>query len=153
MEETGNKRPSNASRTIVLISALLPVVLLGGILYLFLVRGTGLNLGAPAPIEKLEFERVVLRPDEIRAHVINTGPEPATIAQVQVGFLNRASWEFEVTPSPTISRLGRAVVTIPYPWTPGEPYEIALITANNLIFAHEIVIAAETPVVNSTTLW
>ena len=153
MEETGNKRPSNASRTIVLVSALLPVVLLGGILYLFLVRGTGLNLGAPAPIEKLEFERVVLRTDEIRAHVINTGPEPATIAQVQVGFLNRASWEFEVTPSPTIPRLGRAVVTIPYPWTPGEPYEIALITANNLIFAHEIEIAAETPVVNSTTLW
>jgi zinc transporter ZupT len=123
----------------------MPVLLLAGILYLLFARGTGLELAAPAPIEKVEFERVVLRPGEIQAHVINTGPEPVTVAQVQVGWLSRASWQFEVKPDPTIPRLGRATVAIPYPWTPGEPYEIALISANGLIFTHDIEIAQETP--------
>src|SRR3989338_5540186 len=142
---TDAKLPAKTPRALVLASALLPVLLLAGILYLLFARGTGLYLEAPAPIEKLEFERVVLEPGLIRVHVINTGPEPLTIAQTQVGWISRASWEFEVAPSPTIPRLGRAVVRIPYPWTPGEPYEIVLITGNNLIFAHEIEMAAETP--------
>ncbi len=145
MAQTERNTAGKSSRAVVIASALLPVLLLAGILYFLVTQGTGLNLAAPAPIEKLEFERIVLRPGEIRAHVINTGPEAVTIAQVQVGFLNRASWEFAVSPDPTIARLGRAVVSIPYPWTPGEPYEIVLITANSLIFTHEIEVAAETP--------
>ncbi len=145
MAQTERNTAGKSSRAVVIASALLPVLLLAGILYFLVTRGTGLNLAAPAPIEKLEFERIVLRPGEIRAHVINTGPEAVTIAQVQVGFLNRASWEFAVSPDPTIARLGRAVVSIPYPWTPGEPYEIVLITANSLIFTHDIEVAAETP--------
>ncbi|MFB3153266.1 MAG: ZIP family metal transporter [Candidatus Acidiferrales bacterium] len=145
MAQTERNTAGKSSRAVVIASALLPVLLLAGILYFLVTRGTGLNMAAPAPIEKLEFERIVLRPGEIRAHVINTGPEAVTIAQVQVGFLNRASWEFSVSPGPTIARLGRAVVSIPYPWTPGEPYEIVLITANSLIFTHDIEVAAETP--------
>ncbi|MFQ5724662.1 MAG: metal transporter, partial [Terriglobia bacterium] len=137
--------PKSSSRALVVLSALMPVLLLAGVLYLLFARGTGLRLEAPAPIEKLDFERVVLEPGEIRAHVLNTGPEPLTIAQVQVGWISRASWEFEIEPDPTVPRLGRAVVRIPYPWTPGEPYEIALITVNNLIFTHEIEMAQETP--------
>ena len=142
---TDAKLPAKTPRALVLASALLPVLLLAGILYLLFARGTGLYLEAPAPIEKLEFERVVLEPGLIRVHVINTGPETLTLAQAQVGWISRASWEFEVAPSATIPRLGRAVVRIPYPWTPGEPYEIVLITANNLIFSHKIEMAAETP--------
>ncbi len=145
MGDKENLSTRKPSRQLVLASALCPLILLGGILFLFFQRGTGLNLAAPAPIENLEFERIVLRSGEIQAHVVNTGPEPATIAQVQVGFLTRASWEFTVSPNPTIPRLGRAVVHIPYPWTPGEPYELVLITANSLIFMHEIEVAAETP--------
>lgn len=145
MAQAERNTAGKSSRAVVVASALLPVLLLAGILYFLVTQGTGLNLAAPAPIEKLEFERIVLRPGEIRAHVINTGPEAVTIAQVQVGFLNRASWEFAVSPDPTIARLGRAVVSIPYPWTPGEPYEIVLITANSLIFTHDIEVAAETP--------
>jgi len=145
MEEKQNLTARKPSRSLVVASAFAPLILLGAILYLFLQRGTGLNLTAPAPIENLAFERIVLRAGEIQAHVVNTGPEPVTIAQVQVGFLSRASWEFTVSPAPTIPRLGRAVVQIPYPWTPGEPYELVLITSNSLIFTHEIEVAAETP--------
>lgn len=137
--------PTSRCRAVVLASALLPLLAVVGILYWYAARGTGLDLASPAPIENLAFERVVLRPGEIQAHVINTGPEPLTIAQVQVGWLNRASWEFQVHPSPTVPRLGRAVVHIPYPWTEGEPYEIVLITGNSLVFRHGIEIAVETP--------
>jgi zinc transporter ZupT len=101
----------------------------------------------------LEYERIVLHAGQMQAHVINTGPEALTIAQVQVGFLNRASWEFDVQPSPTVPRLGRAVVNIPYPWVPGEPYEIALITANNLVFTRDIEVAAETPTLSAPAVW
>lgn len=138
--------PAQSSRALIIASALLPVLLLGGILYLFSRTGTGLNLGAPpAPIEKLEFERIEFVPGEIRAHVINTGPETVTIAQVQVGWTSRASWQFNVFPSPTVPRLERATVVIPYPWIAGEPYEIALISAHTLVFTHDVEIAAETP--------
>jgi zinc transporter ZupT len=134
------------SRGLIIASALLPVLLLGGILYLFSRTGTGLNLGAPpAPIEKVEFERVEFVPGEIRAHIINTGPEAVTIAQVQVGWTNRANWQFNVFPAPTIPRLERATVVIPYPWIAGEPYEIVLISSNTLLFTHDVEIAAETP--------
>ena len=142
-----SKTPKH-SRTMVLASALVPLLAVVGILYWYAAGGTQLNLTAPAPIENLAFERIVLQPGNMQAHVINTGPEPLTIAQVQVGWLNRASWEFQVTPAPLIPRLGRAVVDIPYPWTPGEPYEIVLITENSLVFAHDIAVAAETPAVD-----
>ncbi len=139
-------QPAQPSRALIVASALLPVLLLGGILYLFSRTGTGLNLGAPpAPIEKLEFERIEFLPGEIRAHVINTGPEALTIAQVQVGWTTPAAWQFNVFPSSTIPRLERATLAIPYPWVAGEPYEIRVISANTLVFSHEIEIAAETP--------
>ena len=143
---TAEKAPTQThSRALVFASALLPLLMLGAILVLLFQRGIGIQLTSPAPIEKLEFERVVLRAGEMEARVINTGPEALTLAQAQIGWTNRASWEFDVEPGPTIPRLGRAVVRIAYPWTPGEPYEIALITANSLVFTHEIKIAAETP--------
>ena len=133
------------SPLLIIASAAIPLAAVVGILFLFLSHGTGLELKAPAPVENLEFERMVLQDEGFEAHVINTGPEALTIAQVQVGLLSRASWEFQVNPGPTIARLGRAVVQVPYPWTPGEPYEIVLITSNGLIFTHEIAIAVATP--------
>lgn len=142
VESTELKRPS---LQLAVASALVPLVLLGGIVYLFLSRGTGLKSRSPAPLEKLDFERVVFQPNEILAHVINSGAEEVTIRQVQVGWFNRSSWEFEVSPGPTVPRRGKAVVRIPYPWIEGEPYEIVLISSNGLLFTREIVMATETP--------
>jgi zinc transporter ZupT len=146
------KAPAAPRRAVVIASALLPVLMLAGMVFLLLRLGPGLNLGAPAPVEQVDFERVELHPGRIRAHVINSGPEAVTIAQVQVGWTNRASWEFSVHPSATVPRLGRAVVEIPYPWVAGEPYEIVLITEKNLIFTHDIEVAAETPVAGGAML-
>ena len=133
------------SRAIVWLSAVAPLVLLGTLLIFFWKSSGGLRFEAPAPLENIAFERVVFRPDEIVAHVRNVGPGPVTIAQVQVGWLNRASWDFTVEPSPTIPRLKTARVNIPFPWNAGEPYEIVLFTANGLPFSHKVEIAAATP--------
>lgn len=133
------------SLQLAIASALVPLILLGGIVYLFLARGTGLTPRAPAPLEKLDFERLVFRPNEIVAHVINSGPEPVTVRQVQIGWFNRSSWDFKISPGPTIERRGKAVVRIPYPWVEGEPYEIVLISSNGLLFVRDVEMATETP--------
>lgn len=144
--------PRTPRRALVIASAVLPLVALALVIGLMLTRGVGIEQRAAAPIERLDFERIEFRQGEILAHVINSGPETLTIAHVQIGWTNRASWEFAVEPSPTLDRLGRAVVRIPYPWTAGEPYEIVLITENNLVFAHEVEMAAMTPRPGARTL-
>jgi zinc transporter ZupT len=145
-EETTERAPKKPSLQLVVVSAVVPLVLLGGLIYAFFARGTGLTPRAPAPLERLEIERLVFRPNEIVAHVVNSGPEPVTVAHVQVAWFNRASWEFEVTPGPTVPRRGKAQVRIPYPWVAGEPYEIFLISSNGLLFSRGVEMATETPV-------
>jgi zinc transporter ZupT len=145
--------PAKPSRVLVWVSALVPVILLSTLIFLFNRQSGGFRFQPPAaPIENVSFERVVFKPDLIIAHIRNVGPEPVTIAHVQVGHTNRASWEFAIEPSPTVPRLGSARVRIPYPWTTGEPYEIALFSANGIVFAHEIPVAALTPQLDSDSL-
>jgi zinc transporter ZupT len=148
----GQAADMKSSRVTFWLSALLPLGLLAVLLVVFWRSSGGLRFAAPAPLENIAFDRVVLREDEIVAHVRNVGPESVTIAQVQVGWLNRASWEFTVEPSPTIERLRTARVHIPYPWTEGEPCEIVLFTANGLPFTHTIAIATATPQLNAANL-
>lgn len=97
------------------------------------------------PIEKIDFERVVFRPDEILVYVRNSSPSPVTVAHVIV---NGALWSFSIQPSETIPRLGRATIALPYPWVEGEPVAIELLTPNGFKFAHEVDIAVQTPQLN-----
>lgn len=122
---------------------LLPVALLAA-LSLVVARGEVvefLRRGVP-PVEELTFDRVTLAPNVIRVEVVNGGPDPVTVAQVMV---DEAFWEFAIRPEPTIGRLRRASIEIPYPWVWGEPHEIKLLTSTGLTFAHQIAVAAETP--------
>lgn len=140
------------SRAIVWLSGLLPLVLLAALLGIFWHSSGGLRFDAPAPLENIAFERLVFLPDEIVAHVRNVGPEEITITQVQVGWLNRASWEFTVEPSPRVPRLATARVRIPYPWVAGEPYEVVVFTANGLPFSQSVEMAAPAPQFNAANL-
>ncbi len=122
---------------------LLPLVLLA-VLSAALVQGGLLEFlrrGVP-PVEQLSFERVRLAPGEIELEVINGGTDPVTVAQVMV---DEAFWDFQITPSATLGRLGRATVRIPYPWVEGEPHKVTLLTSTGLTFSHEIAVATETP--------
>lgn len=125
----------------------LPLVLMG--VLAALVIGTGVLdfiRGSAPPVEDLTFQRVSLTPGRITADVVNGGRDPVTVAQVMV---DDAFWSFTVTPSPTINRLGRATIEIPYPWVEDESHEIVLLTSTGVTFAHEIAVARETPVVSA----
>ena len=124
--------------------AALPLVLLGGLLGVLFwsgpldaVRGEGYP-----PVEKLAFQRVELGPEGIVATVLNDGPDPVTIAQVQV---DEAYWSFTAEPGTTLAHLGRTRLTIPYPWVEGDAHVLRLVTSTGVTFDHEVAVAIETP--------
>ncbi len=121
---------------------LLPIVLLTAVAVA--VTNTGLlDVLRPAPpVEEIAFERVTLAPGEIKIQVANGGPDPVTIAQLTI---DDAFWNFSIVPSATIPRLGRATITIPYPWVEEEAYEVSLLSSTGVTFAHEIPVAMVTP--------
>lgn len=135
-------------RTAVLF--LLPVLALAGVIALFLSTGGGLRLTSPVPVEDLNIERYVLEQGGIDIYVRNAGPQDLTIAQAAV---NAAVWHFTVSPSPTIPRLGRAVVHLDYPWNEGEAYAITLFSNNAIAFNLDIPVAFKTPQPNQHTFW
>ena len=118
---------------------LAPLLLLG----LLLATGGGLAHLAGPPVEQVAIQRITLpRPGLIQMEVVNDGPQPVTIAQVMV---DEAYWSFQAEPAPTIPRLGRVLVTIPYPWVAEEAHEVVLVTELGSTFAGEIPVAVMTP--------
>lgn len=125
-------------------SALVPLVLVLILLLLFLRFGpAGVFQAAFPPVEELTITRVTL-PDRgvLRAHAVNGGPEPVTVAQVLV---DDASWVHTVNGSRTIGRLESREITIPYPWVEGEPVVVRLVTSTGLTFDAEVPVAVLTP--------
>jgi hypothetical protein len=57
-----------------------------------------------------------------------------------------------VTPGRVIPRLGRAVISIPYPWVQAEAYQLRLFSSNSIPFDTSIEAAAETRMAGATTL-
>jgi zinc transporter, ZIP family len=128
----------------------LPVILLIAVIAVFLkTSGAGLKVQPAAPVEALVFEKTVLQPGRVAVHLRNTSPQDITIAQVDV---RDAFVPFTVSPGATIPRLGRAVVSIPYPWVEGEAYSIRLFTGNSVPFDTAIEVASETRGADSRTL-
>lgn len=133
------ERRINLSTALLLI---LPLVILGGVIGLFLTTGGGLDLASPAPVEAITFERTILKPGEIDITVRNSGPEAFQVAQV---IINDAVWPFTISTGNSISRLQSAVVHLEYAWSPGESYAIRLFSTNAIPFDVVIPVAFETP--------
>jgi len=133
-----------------LVLLLLPIVLLAGVITLFLSTGGGLDLDSPVPVEDLDIERYHLEPNSIELYVRNTGPEELTIASV---IINDAVMPFEVHPSATLLRLGRAVIHINYAWSYGEAYGVKVMTTNAVAFEGDIPVAFVTPRPSTSTFW
>ena len=129
---------------------LIPILVLGGIIALFLATGGGVNLNSPAPVEALTIERYVLTQGGIDVFLRNTGPEELTLAQVVV---NAAVWPFSVEPDATIPRLGKATLHLDYPWVYGEAYALTLFSSNAIAFNLEVPVAFKTPQPTANTLW
>ena len=123
------------------LAGLLPLLVLGGAIALFV------GLGAPGlerngiPVEDLAVESTHLRPGQIEVTVRNQGPDPVAIRQVTVndGFARFHQSDGE------IGRLRSDKVTVEYPWIEGEAYEVVLVTATGGTVSKEIEVAAETP--------
>jgi zinc transporter ZupT len=124
------------------VLGLVTVIVLVALLAFLLGRGVGLERTVP-PIEELTVERIEL-PDagRIRVHVVNGGQDPVTIHQVAV---DDAVWAFGIDPGPTIDRLRRATIEIPYPWVEGETHEVRLVSRNGITFDATIEVATRTP--------
>jgi zinc transporter ZupT len=131
--------------------ALLPLLLLGVVLALLVMTGAGLGERRGPPIEELTFTRITLpHPGMIVADIVNGGPDPVTVAQVQV---DDAYWEYAIRPSNELPRLGRATIDIPYPWVQDEPHRIVLLTSTGATFEGEVAVATTTPAPGAETFW
>jgi len=134
-----------------LLWALIPLLLLGVLLAVLVIGGVGLGARTAPPIEELTVDRITLpAPGQIVAEVTNGGADPVTIAQVQV---DDAYWAFTITPDPTIPRLGRATIMIPYPWVQDEAHSVKLVSSNGVTFEGEIAVATQTPGPDLETFW
>jgi ZIP family zinc transporter len=141
---TTSEKKSNPGYSILLwISILIPLVAIGLMLVLF-AFGNPLSLFTAnlPPIEALNIERIRVVDGGFEVALVNAGPDPVTIAQVLV---DDAYWNYEISPSSTIPRLGRASVEIPYPWVETEPHEIVMVTSTGVTFAGEVLVATITP--------
>src|SRR6185295_7074128 len=122
---------------------LLPLVLLAGLLVWIVRSGPAEAVrGEAPPVEVLRIQRIELAPEEFTVSVLNDGPDPAKIAQVQV---DDAYWSFVQEPAGELRHLGRATLRIPYPWVHGETHVVRLVTATGLTFEREIAVAMATP--------
>jgi zinc transporter ZupT len=102
-------------------------------------------------VEDLTFGRVTLPTEnEFVVPVTNGGPDPVTVAQVNV---NDALTGFEMESGNTIPPLGSTEITVPYMWVEGEAYGITLITSTGTTFDAEVPVALPTPGFSSETFW
>lgn len=135
------KTPAMGASAVLL--ALIPLLLLGGLLAMLVVTGAGLGNRTAPPIEELTVERISLPAvDQMLVEVTNGGPDPVTVAQVLV---DDNYWDFAISPGPEIPRLGRATIAIPYPWVQDEPHVVTLISSNGVTFEGEVAVATRSP--------
>jgi ZIP family zinc transporter len=123
------------------LAALLPLVLLGGLIAVFVaLDAPGLERNG-VPVEEVAVERTELHPGEIELTLRNDGPDSVGIVQAIVndGF---AAFEQD---DDELGRLDQSQVTIQYPWVEGEAYEVALLTSTGGTVDASIEVAAETP--------
>lgn len=133
------------------VSGIVPLLLLAALVWIFLTYGPlGVFQAAFPPVEELSIQRIGLpEPGVIQVEVVNGGPDSVTVAQVLV---DEAYWAHTIEPSRTIPRLGRATISLPYPWVEGDTHEIMLITETGATFTGEIAVATESPKPNALYL-
>lgn len=126
------------------VTTLIPVLAIVLLVLLFtLTNPLALFTANLPPVEVLSFERVRVVPEGFEVTLINSGPDPVTVAQVQV---DDAYWQFTAEPGTEIPRFGRATLRIPYPWVETEPHILRVITSTGLTFEDDVAVTTLTPV-------
>jgi zinc transporter ZupT len=139
-----NRNKKKTSRKKMIVIALIPFIVLSGMLVFLLGPGMSiLNAGIPLPeitIEKIEFQN-----DKIVAFIRNTGPEGVEIAQADV---NDRMIPAAIEPSKTLARLAEAKVIVPFSWIAGVPYEVGITSSDGTRFSKSVEAAALAPTPN-----
>ena len=144
IEQNRADRNTKSSRKKIIAIALIPLLVLGGmIIFLFGPGQSFLNKGISLP--EITIERTEFQEDKIIAYIRNTGPEQIEIAQADI---NDRITPAAIEPGKTLSRLAEAKVIIPFSWTPGVPYEVGVTTSEGTRFSKSIDAAALAPVPN-----
>lgn len=121
-----------------------PLVLIALLMGLFtLLNGPGLSKlseGVP-PKEEVAVEEIRLLPGEIVITARNEGPDPVSIAQVNVSDYYATFTQSRETMAP----LESSTLNVSYNWVDGDPYEIALVTSNGGKIMTAIDAAAPSP--------
>jgi zinc transporter, ZIP family len=133
------------------VVALVPLVLLAGLIAFLIARGPGGTIRGDSypPVERLALQSVRLSPGSIEVTAFNDGPDPVTIAQVVV---DDAFWNFAASDGLTLRHLGRTRLRIPYPWVHGESHTLRIVTSTGVTFDHVVPVAVATPRPNASAL-
>ncbi len=148
-QPTVDQAPASRMGTGAVLLALIPLLLLGGLVALLVVTGAGLSSRTAPPIEELTIDRISLPArDQLVVAVTNGGPDPVTVAQVMV---DDNYWSFTISPGPEIPRLGRATLSIPYPWVQDELHRVVVVSSNGATFEGEVAVATQSPQADART--
>ena len=125
--------------------ALVPVVLLVGIVSLFATTGDSLVdlLGRnPPPLDEFDVRRVEFSPGEIRIRVTNPQPDDLTIATVAV---DDAIVPYSLDGPQTLGRLRSTTIVVPFDWVEDDPISVGVTSSTGIQTVAAIPAAVETP--------
>ncbi len=125
--------------------ALIPIVLLVGIVSAFLATGgslVGLLGQNPPQPDVFDIRRVEFQPGEVRIKVTNPQTDELTIASVTV---DDAIVPFEVDGSQTLKRLRSATIVVPYQWVEDDPISVGVTSSTGIETTKDVTAAVETP--------
>jgi ZIP family zinc transporter len=125
--------------------ALVPVILLVGIVSLFATTGDSVLelLGRnPPSADEFDIRRVEFEPGEIRIRVTNPQREDLTIASVTV---DEAIVPFTLDGPQRLGRLRSSTIVVPYDWVDGEPISVGITSSTGIETTQDIAAAVETP--------
>jgi zinc transporter, ZIP family len=124
--------------------ALLPLLLLIGVVALFASTGTSLLdlVGrAPPPRDEFNVRRVEFKPGEIRIRVTNPQRSKLTIASVTV---DDAIVPFRLDGPAAVSRLRSSTIIVPFQWVEGDPYTVGVTSSSGIQTTFAVPAAVET---------
>ena len=123
---SGSVAPQRKRGTRARAWALVPILLLVGVVSLFATSGGSLTdlLGSNRPpLDELDIRRVTFQPGEIRIRVTNPQRDDITIGSAAV---DDAIVPFTVDGSTTLGRLDSSTIVVPYDWVDGDPISVSV---------------------------
>ena len=124
--------------------ALVPLLLLAGVVALFASTGTSLLdlVGrAPPPLDQFNVRRVEFKPGEIRIRVTNPQRPTLTIATVTV---DDAIVPYRLDGPATLGRLRSSAIIVPFQWVEDDPYTVGVTSSSGIQTTFDVPAAVET---------